>query len=276
MDTKFSVLMSIYVKEKPEYAKACFDSLLSQTCPADEWVIVEDGKLTEPLYSLLNTYQTRYPNLIKRVPLKQNLGLGLALREGINHCSNELIARMDTDDIARNDRFERQLAEFEKNPQLDICGSQIKEFIGSIDNIVSRRIVPTNDVAIKKFQKKRTAFNHMTVMYKKTAVLRAGNYQHAPLIEDSLLWVNMFLTGARCMNIDDYLVYARVGQDMFQRRGGLSYFRKYKAGRKRILNTGYISYWDYISTIYLELFLSMAPVKCRAYIYQNILRKFGE
>lgn len=276
MDTKFSVLMSIYVKEKPEYAKACFDSLLSQTCPADEWVIVEDGKLTEPLYSLLNTYQTRYPNLIKRVPLKQNLGLGLALREGINHCSNELIARMDTDDIARNDRFERQLAEFEKNPQLDICGSQIKEFIGSIDNIVSRRIVPTNDVAIKKFQKKRTAFNHMTVMYKKTAVLRAGNYQHAPLIEDSLLWVNMFLTGARCMNIDDYLVYARVGKDMFQRRGGLSYFRKYKAGRKRILNTGYISYWDYISTIYLELFLSMAPVKCRAYIYQNILRKFGE
>ena len=156
MDTKFSVLMSIYAKEKPEYARACFDSLLSQTCPADEWVVVEDGKLTDPLYSLLNTYQVRYPNLIKRVPLKQNCGLGIALREGIKHCSNELIARMDTDDIARNDRFERQLAEFEKNPQLDICGSQIKEFVDSTDNVVSRRIVPTNDAAIKKFQKRRT------------------------------------------------------------------------------------------------------------------------
>lgn len=273
MNTKFSVLMSIYAKEKPEYARACFDSLLSQTCPADEWVIVEDGKLTEPLYSLLNTYQTRYPNLIKRVPLKQNCGLGVALREGINHCSNELIARMDTDDIARNDRFERQLAEFEKNPQLDICGSQIKEFVDSTDNVVSRRIVPTNDAAIKKFQRRRTAFNHMTVMYKKSAVLRAGNYQHAPLIEDSLLWVNMFLTGARCMNIDDYLVFARVGNDMIARRSGFSYFKKYMNGRKKIYKTGYISVLDYFFSIIASLIATSMPKPFVKILYKRLLRQ---
>lgn len=272
MSTRFSVLMSIYAKEKPEYARACFDSLLSQTCPADEWIIVEDGILTGELYSLLNAYQNQYPKLIKRIPIEQNRGLGLALREGIIHCSNNLIARMDTDDIARQDRFERQLEEFKANPKLDICGSQVKEFIGSIDNIVSKRVVPTSDAGIKNFQKRRTAFNHMTVMYRKSAVLKAGNYQNAPLIEDSLLWVNMILRGAVCSNIDDYLVYARVGKDMFNRRGGWSYFIKYRAGRKKILETGYISYWDYLSTVYVQLLIAILPNCLRAYVYKNILR----
>ena len=110
-----SVLMSLYIKEKPEYAKACFDSLLRQTVQADEWVIVEDGPLSQEMYKLLAEYETAHPGLIKRVPLKENRGLGLALRAGVPKCKNELIARMDTDDIAREDRFEKQLKMFEKS-----------------------------------------------------------------------------------------------------------------------------------------------------------------
>ena len=132
----FSVLMSIYIKEKPEYARACFESLERQTVKANEWVIVEDGPLTLELYSLLDEYEKKYPEIIKRVPLKENQGLGLALREGVLHCSNELVARMDTDDICREDRFELQLKEFEKNPELDICGSHIVEFEETKENIV--------------------------------------------------------------------------------------------------------------------------------------------
>ena len=101
--------MSLYIKEKPEYAQACFESLLKQTVQADEWVIVEDGPLTDELYALLDKYQKNYPGLIKRVPLEKNQGLGLALRAGVPKCRNELIARMDTDDIAREDRFEKRL-----------------------------------------------------------------------------------------------------------------------------------------------------------------------
>ena len=127
---KFSVLMSIYYKEKPEYARECFESLLGQTVLASEWVIVEDGPLTDGLYAVLDEYQAKYPELLKRVPLAQNVGLGMALREGILHCSNEIVARMDTDDIARYDRFEKQLEMFEKDPTLDICSSHVKEFIG--------------------------------------------------------------------------------------------------------------------------------------------------
>ena len=136
----FSVLMSVYIKEKPEYIRACFDSLLRQTVQADEWVIVEDGPLTDELYSVLDEYQKAYPGLIKRVPQEKNQGLGAALRSGIPECRNELIARMDTDDIAREDRFEKQLAEFEKDPELDICGSQIDEFEHDPSIITARRI----------------------------------------------------------------------------------------------------------------------------------------
>ncbi len=273
MSEKFSVLMSLYVKEKAEYARACFESLLAQTVQADEWVIVEDGPLTAELYALLKEYELAYPDLIKRVPLETNRGLGLALREGVEKCSNELIARMDTDDIAREDRFEKQLKLFQDNPDLDICGSHIREFDGEISNQISSRIVPLEQAEIARYQKRRDSFNHMTVMYKKSAVLRAGNYQEALLMEDSLLWVNMLRTGAKCANVDDYLVYARAGKDMIDRRGGWAYYKKYKSGRKKIYQTGYISWWDYRVTLLVQFVVAILPNKLRRFVFTKLLRK---
>ena len=272
MSRQFSVLMSLYIKEKPEYARACFESLLCQTAPASEWVIVEDGPLTDELYALLDEYETGYPGLIKRVPLETNRGLGLALREGVLHCTYDLIARMDTDDIAREDRFEKQLAEFEGNPDLDVCGSHIKEFAVTPDDITALRKVPLTDADIKKYQKRRDGFNHQTVMFKKEAVLRAGNYQHALLMEDTLLWVNMILSGATFMNIDDFLVFVRTGRDMFERRGGLSYYKKYKTGRKQVYKTGYISWWDYEITLIIQFIVAMVPNFIRKFIFEKMLR----
>ena len=270
---QLSVLMSLYIKEKPEYAKACFDSLLRQTVRADEWVIVEDGPLTNEMYNLLDEYQANFPGLIKRIPLKRNQGLGLALRAGVLECRNELIARMDTDDIAREDRFEKQLVEFEKNPTLDICGSQIDEFEENMSNIVAHRYVPLSDSEIKEYQKRRDAFNHMTVMFKKEAVLEAGNYQSCPLMEDTYLWVRMMLNNVNCINIDESLVYARVGKDMFERRGGWSYFKKYRDGRRKVYKTGYISWWDYYYTIIVQFVVAIIPDGLRGWIFKNLLHR---
>ncbi len=264
--------MSLYQKEKPQNARDCFESLLRQTVPADEWLIVEDGPLTEELYAVLKEYEEKYPGLIKRVPLEVNRGLGLALREGVTQCTYELIARMDTDDVAREDRFEKQLALFEGNPDLDICGSHIKEFYDCPEETVSERKVPITDAEIKKYQKRRDSFNHMTVMYKKSTVLRAGNYQHALLMEDSLLWVNMILAGAVCANVDDYLVFARTGRDMYARRGGWAYYKKYKSGRKEIYKTGYISWWDYRYTLFVQFVVALLPNKVRAWVFKKFLR----
>lgn len=268
---ELSVLMSLYIKEKPEYAEACFRSLLRQTVQADEWVIVEDGPLNDGLYSLLDRYEKEYPGLIKRVPLPENRGLGLALSAGIPECSNELIARMDTDDIAREDRFEKQLREFEADPDLDICGSNIDEFEDTPDTIVASREVPLNDDAIRKYQRRRDAFNHMTVMYKKKAVLDAGNYQSCPLMEDTYLWVRMLKNGVRCRNIGEPLVFARIGKDMFNRRGGWAYFKKYRAAFKMVYATGYISRLDYISVILVQFIVALVPGKLRGWIFKKML-----
>jgi glycosyltransferase involved in cell wall biosynthesis len=270
---EFSVLMSIYAKENPRFLEECLDSIFCQTVLPNEIVMVKDGPLTAELEVVLERYDKKYPSFFVFVPLEKNVGLGLALREGILHCSNELIARVDTDDINRSDRFERQLLEFEKNEKLDVCGCSMAEFEHSIDKIVCRRSVPIDDSSIKKYQKKRDDVNHPTVMYKKTAVLKAGNYQSCLLMEDSLLWVNMMINGAVFFNIDEDLYFFRIGEKMFERRGGYAYYKKYKAARKRIRKTGFISWWDYRFSLFAQFVVALLPNKVRGWVFKKILHK---
>ena len=268
----FSVLMSLYIKEKAEYFDECMKSMLRQTVLPTEILIVFDGPITDELRQVVEKYRKENPTLIRTVKNTINRGLGLALADGVKACTYELIARMDTDDIAREDRFEKQLMMFEKDPDLDICGSHIIEFEGNVDNELSRRRVPITHESIAVYQKQRSAFNHMTVMYKKSSVLKAGNYEHCPLMEDDMLWIRMLISGAKCANVDDYLVYARTGYAMIERRGGWEYFKKYRQGRRMILATGYISKWDYIKTIGVQFVVALVPKKIRLFIFTKVLR----
>ena len=273
MHQQFSVLMSLYIKEKPEYFDQSINSVLANTIQPDEIVIVLDGPITEEMRIVLNKHVKKNPSLYRIVALEKNHGLGLALREGVVCCKNELIARMDTDDICRSDRFELQIKEFEKDSNLDICGSHIAEFDESPDKIIAKRVVPLDNKSIKRYQKKRDAFNHMTVMFKKSSVIKAGNYQSCYLMEDSLLWACMFCNGCVGKNINDYLVFARIGKDMYERRGGLSYFKKYKLGRKKIYKTGFISWFDYMSTLVVQFFVSLMPNRLRGFVFKKVLHK---
>lgn len=270
---KFSVLMSLYIKEKKEYFDECMQSILRQTVLPSEIVIVYDGPISNDLRLCVDTYKMQKPGLIKIIENNENKGLGLALADGVPACTYELIARMDTDDIAREDRFEKQLQLFLKNPQLDICGSHIIEFDGNIDNVLSKRKVPLSHEEIAKYQKQRSAFNHMTVMYKKSTVLKAGNYENCPLMEDDMLWVRMLIAGAKCANIDDYLVYARTGRAMMERRGGWAYFKKYMSARRCIYKTNYISKWDYYKTIVIQFVVALVPSNIRLLIFKKVLRR---
>lgn len=268
----FSVLMSLYIKEKAEYFDECMQSMLRQTVLPSEIVIVLDGPISEELREIVEQYKQKKKGWIKTIENKENKGLGLSLAEGVLACSYELIARMDTDDIAREDRFEKQLNLFANDPKLDICGSHIIEFEGNVDNIISRRNVPIEHKKIAEYQKRRSAFNHMTVMYKKSTVLRAGNYEHCLLMEDDMLWIRMLIAGAKCANVDDYLVYARTGYAMIERRGGWDYFLKYRNGRRKILDTGYIRKWDYLKTVGIQLVVALIPMKLRLFVFTKFLR----
>ncbi len=269
----FSVLMSIYKKEKPEYFSLCMKSLFEQSIIPTEIVIVKDGPLTEELDNIIDEYINKYPNILKTVPLEINQGLGKALAIGVENCSHELIARMDTDDICAPDRFEIQLKEFKNNPGLDILGSCIIEFENTPNNVLSKRNVPLEHNDIYNFARKRNPFNHMTVMYKKSKVLEAGNYQPPNGFEDYYLWARMLVNGCKAKNISKPLVYARTGLDMFERRGGYDYLKKSIEAKKLFHKIGLYSLGDLIISSSSHIMVSLMPNKLRSFIYLKLLRK---
>lgn len=186
---KYSVLMSLYKKEKPEYFKLAIESMLKQTEKPDEIVLVEDGPLTEELYEVVTLYKDK----LKIIVNEENMGLGIALDIGLKQCTNELVARMDTDDISELNRCEKQLLFMQAHPEISVVGGQIEEFIGSPKNAVGKRIVPVDDMSIKVYMKKRCAFNHMSVMFRKSDIMEAGSYKEWFYNEDYYLWIRMML-----------------------------------------------------------------------------------
>ena len=267
---KYSVLMSLYIKEKPEYLRLAVDSMLNQTVKPDEIVIVEDGPLTDALYAVLDEYGDK----ITRIRNEKNLGLGLALNVGLKACRNELVARMDTDDISKPERCEAQLQYFEQHPETDIVGGDIAEFIGDESNIVAKRVVPQRNVEIREYMKKRCAFNHMSVMYKKTAVEAAGGYQDWFWNEDYYLWIRMWLNGAVFRNTGTVLVNVRTGEEMYQRRGGKKYFKSEKGLQDYMLEHGMIGFGTYAMNVSKRFVVQeMLPNSVRGLVFRKFARK---
>ncbi|MDU6106811.1 MAG: glycosyltransferase [Klebsiella pneumoniae] len=217
----FSVLMSLYYRENPIYLNECLNSLNNQTLPADEIVIVYDGPVGEELEKVVNKWERILP--IKKVILSENVGLGCALNEGMKFCSNEYIARMDTDDICFERRFERQFDILRSDPKIDLLGTAIIEI--DDDSNTRLKILPTKSDEIKKFVKLKNPFNHMSVVFKKTSVLEVGGYKHHLYMEDYNLWLRMLANNKICLNISDVLLKVRVGKNMLQRRKGINYIK---------------------------------------------------
>ena len=267
----FSVLMSLYAREQPEYLRQCLASLAAQTLPPNEIVLVYDGGLPESLEAVVVSFSGSLPLKIVRLP--QNVGLGRALNAGLQACAHEWVCRMDTDDICHPERFARQLAFVAAHPQLGVCGSQIDEFEHTPADAAHSRRVPCEHGEIARFAKSRNPINHMTVCYRKSAVLAAGNYQHAPLYEDYDLWVRMLLNGCRFANLPEVLVYARAGDEMYRRRGGCAYAKNELAMQRRFYRAGFLSTAQWAKNVLLRLPVRLLPNGVRQWVYRVLLRK---
>ena len=265
---KYSVLMSLYKKEKPEYLRLALDSMLNQTIAPDEIILVEDGPLTEELYAVLG----EYPSL-HRVKNKTNLGLGLALNAGLKECRNELVARMDTDDCSKPERCKKQLARFAEKPYLSIVGSHIDEFIGDISNVVSKRIVPTSSEDIYEYAKKRSAFNHPAVMYSKTAVLDNGGYADLKRNQDVDLFGRMQFKGYKAENIDESLLWFRSSDELAKRRKSWENTWSYVATIRKFWKMGYSSFMDYMIVAIAQIGMYLLPINIQKKIYKIFLRR---
>lgn len=215
---KFSVLMSLYFKEKAEYLELCLNSLYEQTVIPDDIVIVFDGPVGKCLERVIIKWQEKLP--INIVRLAKNVGLGKALNIGIQHCKHNLIARMDTDDICEKYRFKIQLDRFYENNNLSLLGGYVTEFDGKT---TASKKVPLDFYTIKKVALYRNPFNHMSVMFKRDIIEAVGGYKDHHFMEDYNLWIRLIAKDYICENLDISLVKARVGRDMVKRRLGLRY-----------------------------------------------------
>lgn len=263
--------MSLYAKERPEYLRQSLDSVFSQTLRADEVILVEDGPLTSELSSVVKDYGSKYPEL-KVVHLATNQGLGKALNEGLNHCSYDLVARMDTDDIAEKNRFEKQISFIENNSEIDICSSWLQEFEEDMTNKKSVKTVPTNHNEIAEYIKSRNPINHPSVVFRKKAVMDAGGYLPFPLFEDYYLWARMMVNGSKFANIPECLVNFRVSPDMYKRRGGYKYAKDCAKFQWTLHKLGIISSSAAIKASVIRGIVYLLPNQIRSLIYSKLLR----
>lgn len=272
-DYKFSVLMSIYYRENPQWLKIALDSILNQTLLPDEIVLIEDGKLTNELYEVINAYKIKYPELFNIVKLEKNSGLGEALRIGVLNCSNEFIARMDTDDIARSDRFEKQILFMKNNPNIDIVGSWVTEFEDEPNNIIASRNLPITYDDINMYSKFRCPLAHMSVLMKRSVIIDSGNYIEIKFMEDYYLWARVLNKGYKIENIPEYLVNVRAGNYMLRKRANLSYFFNGELQlQKELLKLNYINKLQFLKNIISKFSLRALPFPIMSFIYSKFLR----
>ena len=269
----YSVLMSLYIKEKPEYLKLAIDSMLNQTVKPDEIVIVEDGSLTESLYAVLDEYKAKYPQIVRTVKNEKNLGLGLALNVGLKECKNELVARMDTDDISKPDRCEKQLKVFVDDMSLSIVGAYVDEFINDPEKIVSTRAVPVTNDEIYQFAKKRSAFNHPAVMYRKSRVLAYGGYANLRRNQDVDLFGRMLFGGCKAQNVPESLLLFRSNTDLAKRRKSWENTKSYIDTIGNFRRMGYSSFKDYVIVAVAQTGVFLMPAFLQHLVYKLFLRK---
>lgn len=268
---KFSVLISVYHRERGEFLRAALESVFDQTILPNQVILVEDGPLTEELYGVIEAFKNAHQTL-QVVSLPENVGLGDALNQGLAHCTYDLVARMDSDDICVRDRFEKQLRIFTKRPDLTVVGSWVDEFSTTPSSIRAIRKLPECHSDIALFARSKCPVNHPSVMFRKTDVLAVSGYASFYLFEDYFLWARLLNAGYKFHNISESLVLMRTGDGLFARRGGWRYALSEIRLQKQFLKMGFIGRLTFIKNVAVRFSVRMMPNKIRTFVYMKLLR----
>ena len=269
----FSVLIPVYHKDNPVFFEAALNSVYgAQSSKPNEIVLVVDGPIGDPLDTVVKNWQFLYPDIITVVYLDKNLGLGQALAIGLQKCKYDLVARMDSDDLARGDRFRVQLRAFEIDPNLAICGSNVAEFIDDPLKVTGLRKVPENMEDIVPFARRRNPINHPSVMFKRQIILNVGGYLPMPYFEDYFLWIRCIVGGYSLLNIQENLVSMRAGPGQLERRAGIQYVRHELVFFKELRVLKFLSVKDLIKVVPIRVGSRLVPKTILKIIYR-LLRK---
>lgn len=271
----FSVLISVYKNDNAADFRTALDSVtVNQTLRPGEVVLVVDGPVPDAINAVVSEAVANSPSLYKIIRFDTNQGLGMALQKGLEAASNEIVMRMDSDDIAIPERFELQYKFMSQHPDVTVCGGQIEEFIDSLENVVGKRLVPTANDEIYDYMKSRCAFNHMTVALRRSKVLAVGNYQPWFWNEDYYLWARLMIAKCEFANLSDTLVKVRVGKEMYKRRGGEKYFNSERGIQKLMRKNNLISLPQYWFNVAVRWGVQVAmPNWLRCFVFQKLFRK---
>ncbi|EJT6498975.1 glycosyltransferase [Clostridium perfringens] len=272
---KFSVLMSVYKNDNKVFLKQAFESIYeNQKLKPDEIVVVLDGPLNEGLYTVIEEFRKKHEEIVKVVRLKENKGLGNALRIGTKYCTHDYIFRMDSDDISDEYRFKKQIDYIKMHPEIDVLGCNISEFKFDHKNEkLSIRAVPQKHIDIIELAKKRNPINHVTVCIKRKSLIDCGGYKTLLLLEDYYLWVRMLIKGYKFENINESLVWVRVGNGFITKRSSNNRIRSLKKLQKYMIENEFITNIEGIrNVLYMKTFLLM-PTFLKKIIYKIFLRK---
>jgi glycosyltransferase involved in cell wall biosynthesis len=273
MHEPFSLLVSVWDGDRPDYLRRALRSAVDdQTVRPDQVIIVQDGPVRDELAECLDDLQRRSPVPVTFIPLPRNSGLGPALDQGVAASWFDVIARMDADDVAMPHRFEVELPLIQ---DADIVGAGLLEFVEDTDRIVGRRVPPTDPGQIQRYARMHDPFNHPTVVYRRRAVLAAGGYGDLPLMEDYALFARMLAAGARAVNVAEPLVFYRVGEQAYKRRGGAELLRSELRLQREFLRRGFTSPAEYLRNVLVRGGYRLIPWWCRRALYRPIVSRFA-
>lgn len=269
MPEAFAVLMSVWAGDRPEYLRDAFRSVVDeQTVKPDQVVLVQDGPVPDELAAVIADLVASPSVPVTFVALETNQGLGPALNAGLAECVHDVVARMDADDVSVPTRFAEQL---ELIAHADLIGAGLYEFTGTTDNVVGIRVPPIGTDAIAEYARLHDPFNHPTIMYRRHAVQSAGGYQDLSLMEDYALFARMIASGARVGNIDRPLVYYRVGEEAFKRRGGRALLRSELALQRQFLADGFVTRGQYLRNVAVRGAYRLVPWWVRRGLYRRFV-----
>lgn len=261
----FSVLMSIYAGEKPEYLQIALESLACQTLRADEVVLVEDGPLPDPLLRVIEGWRTTLN--IRSVRLPRNVGLARALNAGLEHCSHELVARMDGDDISLPERFEKQVRFMTDNPDIAASSAALDEF--DEDGVVfSSRVLPLAHEELVEFARRRSPLSHAVAIFRKSAVQSVGGYPPFKRSQDVALWSLLIVRGYRLANLPDTLFKVRAGAAFMTRNGLRNLDQEYAVIRYQ-RSIGFLSRRDMFRNVCVRFALAIVPGGVKKLLYAH-------
>lgn len=265
----FSILISVYEKEKPRHLAACLESLKDEVYRENsEIVLVKDGQLTLELNAVIEKYRLCEDLNLKVYGYEINRGVGYALNYGLEKCRNELVFRMDSDDICAKGRIRKQL-EVLSDTTIGLVGGQIEEFEQNIGDLKAIRSVPLSDSQIKFGQFKRNPFNHMTVAFRKTLVKQAGGYLTMHGYEDYYLWIRL-LKHTKAVNLKDVLVYARTDESFIGRRMGISLFKREVTFQFTLFRDGYTTVLQFVFAFFFRAIPRLLPKYIVIKLYKSL------